>query len=60
MCVHVCMHMYVCMYVCVFDRCVQVRPITFDDFSKSLQTVKPSVSSSDLDVYIKWNDTYGS
>ena len=47
------------MTLCMRVR-TQVRPITFEDFKKSLQTVKPSVSSSDLDMYIKWNNTYGS
>lgn len=38
----------------------QVRPISFVDFQEALQNVKPSVSDKDLDIYIEWNNTFGS
>ncbi|KAL4239526.1 Fidgetin-like protein 1 [Mactra antiquata] len=38
----------------------QVRPICFKDFGDALHNVKPSVSEKDLDIYIEWNNTFGS
>ncbi|XP_052266375.1 fidgetin-like protein 1 isoform X2 [Dreissena polymorpha] len=38
----------------------QVRAITFKDFEAALRNVKPSVSQKDLDIYIDWNNTFGS
>ncbi|XP_060588617.1 fidgetin-like protein 1 [Ruditapes philippinarum] len=38
----------------------QVRPIASQDFEEALQNVKPSVSDKDLDIYIEWNNTFGS
>ncbi|XP_045212612.2 fidgetin-like protein 1 [Mercenaria mercenaria] len=38
----------------------QVRPIAHQDFEEALQNVKPSVSDKDLDIYIEWNNTFGS
>lgn len=37
-----------------------VRPIAFEDFQSALKRVRASVSSCDLDVYLKWDKTYGS
>lgn len=38
----------------------KVRHITSRDFDEALNNVRPSVSRSDLDVYIDWDRTYGS
>ncbi|KAL8583523.1 Fidgetin-like protein 1 [Nucella lapillus] len=38
----------------------QVPAITMRDFEAALPQVRPSVSEKDLDVYITWNNTYGS
>lgn len=38
----------------------KVRPITYEDFEDALQHVKPSVSNKDLNVFIEWNNTFGS
>nr|XP_006819549.1 PREDICTED: fidgetin-like protein 1-like [Saccoglossus kowalevskii] len=38
----------------------QVRPIIFQDFQDALLNVRPSVSEKDLDVYLEWNQQYGS
>lgn len=37
----------------------QVRPILYSDFQEALNTVRPSVSSKDLELYDDWNKTYG-
>ncbi|KAM6104103.1 fidgetin-like protein 1 [Theristicus caerulescens] len=37
----------------------QVRPIAFLDFESALRTVRPSVSSKDLELYETWNQTFG-
>ncbi|XP_040444099.1 fidgetin-like protein 1 [Falco naumanni] len=37
----------------------QVRPIAFLDFESAFRTVRPSVSSKDLEVYETWNQTFG-
>ncbi|XP_015280363.1 PREDICTED: fidgetin-like protein 1 [Gekko japonicus] len=37
----------------------QVRPIVFQDFDNALKTVRPSVSSKDLELYETWNQTFG-
>ncbi|XP_044512831.1 fidgetin-like protein 1 [Gracilinanus agilis] len=37
----------------------QVRPITFIDFENAFQTVRPSVSLKDLELYENWNKTFG-
>ncbi|XP_038593246.1 fidgetin-like protein 1 [Micropterus salmoides] len=37
----------------------QVRPILYSDFQKALKTVRPSVSSKDLELYEEWNKTFG-
>ncbi|XP_052427809.1 fidgetin-like protein 1 isoform X1 [Carassius gibelio] len=37
----------------------QVRPILFSDFQEALKTVRPSVSSKDLELYEEWNKTFG-
>ncbi|XP_066484818.1 fidgetin-like protein 1 [Tiliqua scincoides] len=37
----------------------QVRPIVFQDFDNALKTVRPSVSSKDLELYDTWNQTFG-
>ncbi|KAK3091009.1 hypothetical protein FSP39_016432 [Pinctada imbricata] len=38
----------------------QVRPILFEDFDAAFMQVRASVSDKDLDLYIDWNNTYGS
>ncbi|XP_051935350.1 fidgetin-like protein 1 isoform X1 [Hippocampus zosterae] len=38
----------------------QVRPILYSDFQNALKTVRPSVSSKDLELYEEWNKTFGS
>ena len=38
----------------------EVRPINYEDFINALSLVKPSVSENDLEVYIQWNDKFGS
>ncbi|KAL3876706.1 hypothetical protein ACJMK2_034508 [Sinanodonta woodiana] len=38
----------------------QVRPMNYADFQDAFQHVKTSVSSTDLDVYLQWNTTFGS
>lgn len=37
----------------------QVRPIVYSDFQDALRTVRPSVSSRDLELYEDWNKTFG-
>lgn len=37
-----------------------VRHITSQDFDNALKNVRPSVSQSDLKIYIEWDRTYGS
>ncbi|XP_053188947.1 fidgetin-like protein 1 [Scomber japonicus] len=37
----------------------QVRPILYSDFQEALKTVRPSVSSKDLELYEDWNKTFG-
>ncbi|CAH2283712.1 fidgetin 1 [Pelobates cultripes] len=37
----------------------QVRPIVYIDFQNALQTVRPSVSQNDLELYKNWNKTFG-
>ncbi|XP_023681447.2 fidgetin-like protein 1 isoform X1 [Paramormyrops kingsleyae] len=37
----------------------QVRPIVHTDFQDALKTVRPSVSSKDLELYEEWNRTFG-
>ncbi|XP_071769418.1 fidgetin-like protein 1 [Centroberyx gerrardi] len=37
----------------------QVRPILHSDFQDALRTVRPSVSSKDLELYEEWNKTFG-
>ncbi|NXP73797.1 FIGL1 protein, partial [Ramphastos sulfuratus] len=37
----------------------QVRPIAFQDFESAFRTVRPSVSSKDLQLYETWNQTFG-
>ncbi|XP_020282881.1 fidgetin-like protein 1 [Pseudomyrmex gracilis] len=37
-----------------------VRHITSQDFENALKNVRPSVSQSDLKIYIEWDRTYGS
>ncbi|KFO76101.1 fidgetin-like protein 1 [Cuculus canorus] len=37
----------------------QVRPIAFLDFECAFRTVRPSVSSKDLELYETWNQTFG-
>nr|XP_057913985.1 fidgetin-like protein 1 [Doryrhamphus excisus]XP_057913987.1 fidgetin-like protein 1 [Doryrhamphus excisus]XP_057913988.1 fidgetin-like protein 1 [Doryrhamphus excisus] len=37
----------------------QVRPILYADFQDALKTVRPSVSSKDLELYKDWNKTFG-
>ncbi|XP_064016817.1 fidgetin-like protein 1 [Pogoniulus pusillus] len=37
----------------------QVRPIAFLDFESAFKTVRPSVSSKDLELYETWNQTFG-
>ncbi|XP_006136421.2 fidgetin-like protein 1 [Pelodiscus sinensis] len=37
----------------------QVRPISFLDFDNAFKTVRPSVSSKDLELYEHWNQTFG-
>lgn len=38
----------------------QIRPIDVNDFRKSLQRVKPTVSPLDLQQYVEWNNQFGS
>ncbi|KFO33028.1 fidgetin-like protein 1 [Fukomys damarensis] len=37
----------------------QVRPIAYVDFENAFRTVRPSVSSKDLELYEDWNKTFG-
>lgn len=37
----------------------QVRPIVYTDFQEALRTVRPSVTSKDLELYEDWNKTFG-
>lgn len=37
-----------------------VGDITHEDFEEALKNVRPSVSQADLDVYLKWDEKYGS
>ncbi|XP_011880007.1 PREDICTED: fidgetin-like protein 1 [Vollenhovia emeryi] len=41
-------------------RMEEVRHITNADFEQALINVRPSVSQSDLKIYIEWDRTYGS
>jgi len=38
----------------------EVRHITNSDFEQALINVRPSVSQSDLKIYIEWDRIYGS
>lgn len=38
----------------------QLRPITYKDLQKALQTVRASVSPEGLKAYEEWNQMYGS
>lgn len=38
----------------------QIRPLGFEDFLSSLQTIRPSVSKEGLQEFEKWADMYGS
>ncbi|KAM3823087.1 fidgetin-like protein 1 isoform 1-T1 [Vipera latastei] len=38
----------------------QVRTIAFQDFESAFKTVRPSVSSKDLELYETWNQMFGS
>ncbi|XP_026558064.1 fidgetin-like protein 1 [Pseudonaja textilis] len=38
----------------------QVRSIAFQDFESAFKTVRPSVSSTDLELYETWNQMFGS
>lgn len=38
----------------------QVRPIEFQDFEEAFLQVRASVSDKDLDLYIEWNNMFGS
>ncbi|XP_021502848.1 fidgetin-like protein 1 [Meriones unguiculatus] len=37
----------------------EVRPITYIDFENAFRTVRPTVSPKDLELYEKWNETFG-
>ena len=37
-----------------------VRAINFDDFTDALKQVRASVSDRDLQMYLDWNNQYGS
>jgi SpoVK/Ycf46/Vps4 family AAA+-type ATPase len=37
-----------------------VPPISYRHFKHALRSMNPSVAQADLDIYIKWNSTYGS
>ncbi|XP_056148031.1 fidgetin-like protein 1 [Lampris incognitus] len=37
----------------------QLRPILYGDFEEALKTVRPSVSSKDLELFEEWNKTFG-
>uniref|UniRef100_UPI0037E82DC9 fidgetin-like protein 1 n=1 Tax=Semicossyphus pulcher TaxID=241346 RepID=UPI0037E82DC9 len=37
----------------------EVRPILYSDLQEALKTVRPSVSSKDLELYEEWNKTFG-
>jgi SpoVK/Ycf46/Vps4 family AAA+-type ATPase len=37
----------------------QLPPITYKHFRSSLKSTSPSVAQADLDVYLEWNQTYG-
>ena len=37
-----------------------VPPIAYKHFKQALRVTRPSVADADLDVYLEFNDTYGS
>ncbi|XP_014614498.1 PREDICTED: fidgetin-like protein 1 isoform X3 [Polistes canadensis] len=37
----------------------EITPVTLQDFKEALQNVRPSVSQSDLAIYVNWDRTYG-
>ena len=37
----------------------ELPPISFAHFSAALRSVRPSVAQKDLDLYISWNDEFG-
>lgn len=37
-----------------------VPPISFKNFRQALKGMNPSVAQADLEVYLSWNETYGS
>lgn len=37
----------------------RIRPLSRQDFIQSLRKIRPSVTSSTLDDYIKWNRQFG-
>ncbi|KAG7202403.1 hypothetical protein KM043_018719 [Ampulex compressa] len=43
-----------------FIKTEEVRQVTIGDFSDGLINVRPSVSQSDLSLYVKWDKVYGS
>ena len=42
--------------ICTSD----VRPISREDFEEALSQVRASVSDQDLDLYLDWNQKFGS
>ncbi|KAI4501328.1 hypothetical protein M0802_003701 [Mischocyttarus mexicanus] len=37
----------------------EIAPVTLQDFKEALQNVRPSVSQTDLAIYVNWDCTYG-
>ena len=37
----------------------EIPDITFGHFNEALGAVRPSVAKSDLETYLKWNETFG-
>lgn len=38
----------------------KTRPIDLNDFKRAMRQIRRSVSSSDLELYQKWNERFGS
>jgi spastin len=37
----------------------RIRPVSREDFERSLKKIRPSVSPGTLDNYIRWNRSFG-
>ncbi len=38
---------------------IQIRPINQDDFTNTIQHIKPVVAQSEIDKFLQWKDEFG-